>query len=227
MDLYDFFYQELSTVKARTGMLQWDKLNESSTKIEDINQLIDFMIIEIKKPPFDKVNVEVKQRVISRAIVEDKDFIGLNAKFVRKALSTWWEVNGDRVLMAVNYNNHERVELTPEQNAKVNTLLKSYSDRLLSEASNIKLLPRMKSEVAKKEGAEWTSNIERKASKYVNNITPEGYELKKQVQLEAGKFYRNLHEFSKMKQFSIEGIDFLALSEEDAYKIYRKAKRKL
>ena len=51
---------------------------------------------------------EVKQRVISRAIVEDQEFIGLNAKFVQRALAKWWMVNGDRVMEAMNENRVEQ-----------------------------------------------------------------------------------------------------------------------
>lgn len=164
--MYDFFHTEFQSLRAKTGIRQWEQLNEQPDSAKLIHDVIDFMCKECSKPPFDVVRPVVKQRVISRAIVEDDDFIGMNAKFVRRALNAWWKVNGDRVIEAMNEGKViERVELTAEQKRKIDHLANKYVSELL-QGDGPRTVPHMKRETAEKEGAEWTSNIERKAINY-------------------------------------------------------------
>src|SRR5688500_12716663 len=94
-DMFEFFHEEFQTLRAKTGIRQFEQLNEQPDAAKAINDVIEFMCRECEKPPFHVVRPEIKQRVISRAIVEDQEFIGLNAKFVQRALNKWWLVNGD------------------------------------------------------------------------------------------------------------------------------------
>lgn len=160
----EFFKNQLETLHARTGIRQLENLMQNENWKKEVEVLIDFMIEECNRPPFDKVKPEVRQRVIERAIVEDKDFIGLNAKFVRRALNAWWEVNGDRVLMALNEKEasvYDKVQLTPEQNEFVDTMLESYKRRLQAEAAALKPVPKMERKEFERVGAEWKSGIEK------------------------------------------------------------------
>jgi hypothetical protein len=160
----EFFKNQLETLYVRTGFRQLENMMQASTWEKDITELISFMVEECDKPPFNKVPATVKQRVISRAVVEDPEFTGLNAKFVRRALNKWWQDNSDRVLEQLNKKESAPpVELTPEQNEKVNAMLESYKRRLLT-GGGMTVLPRgMDPDKAAKDGAEWKSEIERKA----------------------------------------------------------------
>jgi hypothetical protein len=151
MEMYDFFHGELKTLKARTGYTQWEKLNDSPKAADEINDLIKYMIDECVKPPFDLVKDEVKQRVISRAIVEDGDFIGLNAKFVRKALNAWWNVYGGKIIEARDESKAPvKVDLDPEADARVNVLLQSFQRSIRNGV--FQQVPKITTEEAKQEG---------------------------------------------------------------------------
>lgn len=162
-----FFKNQLETLYHRTGFRQLENMMQSESWEKDVTDLIGFMVEECNKPPFHVVTETVKQRVISRAVVEDQEFTGLNAKFVRRALNKWWQDNGEKILEAVNAKEssvYQKVELTPEQNEKVNAMLESYRRRLLSEPGGMTVLPRgMDPNKAEKDGAEWKSEVERKA----------------------------------------------------------------
>ena len=159
----EFFMSELKTLKARTGLLQWEKYELSPDGKQEAREVVGYMILEVKKPPFDKVKPEVLQRVISRAVIESKDMIALNAKFVRQALNDWWMVNGDRVMMAINQKGpevYQKIELSKDDNEKVDYLLKSYIKTL----KGFKEVPKVPD--YEKKGAEWKSDIERKGISY-------------------------------------------------------------
>lgn len=166
----EFFKNQLETLYTRTGFRQLENMMQRQGSDDggplweqDVRQLINFMVEECEKPPFDSVPTTIKQRVIARAVTEDPEFTGLNAKFVRRALSKWWQDNGDRILEQLNKPKEVPYQpLTPEQHEKVNVMLESYRRRLLSEGS-MSVVPKMKPEEIKKEGAEWKSELERKA----------------------------------------------------------------
>lgn len=221
MELFDFFYNELKTLKARTGFNQWDNLNQSPKAQEEINALIGFMVDECNKPPFDLVkNKKTLQRVIHAAVVGDKDFIGLNAKFVHRTLHTWWNLNGHRVIEERDKKPdevYERVQLTPEQDSYVSTMLKSYERRLLS-----KSVP--KPENIAKEGAEWQSEIEKKAHKYVPLMSKEEIYVRQKLRRAGSEFYKNRQTFN-LKEFTVDGLPIMAESHSDAEEIYKIAEK--
>lgn len=218
----EFFKNQLESLYVRTGFRQLENMMQSPNWQKDISDLIGFMVSECNKPPFHSVTDEVKKRVISRAVVEDQEFTGLNAKFVRRALNAWWKDNGDKILEAINAKEasvYKRVELTPEQNDKVNTMIESYRRRLLS-GDGIKMLPRgMDPDKAEKDGAEWRSEVERKGIVHSNGITPEQYELKKKLQKAASVFYAGRISFD-LKAFRVGDVEFMAENQADAEQIY-------
>ena len=128
-----FFKTQLETLKDRTGLNQFEKLKEENDWKTKANQLIQFMVDECNRAPFDMVRDEVKQRVISQAIVDDQEFTGLNAKFVRRALNAWWLVYGGKVLEARDQLAKEEKKQIPEYSGPpidVDVLVKSYLQRL-------------------------------------------------------------------------------------------------
>jgi hypothetical protein len=158
VDMYDFFYDELKMLRALTGIRQWENLNELPDPKKAINDLIDLMIKETNVEPYDIISPKVKQRVIHDAILNDPEFIGLNAKFVRKALHTFWMLHGENILF--KHNEQKRKDEGPvvlKDPEAVDVLLKSYLNRLRKTA------PPPKIENPQKEGKEWQSELERKA----------------------------------------------------------------
>lgn len=223
--MYDFFYDQLKTLKARTGFNQWDKLQESKDPVSEIDALIKFMIEVCNTPPFNIVRQGVKQRVIARAVVEDQEFIGLNAKFVRKALNAWWNINGDRVLNTVNQKEisvYEPVELTKEQKEKIDVLANTYVARLL-QGDGPKPVPKMKREEFEVVGKEWQSNLERKAVKYKDPHSPEWYDLRDKIRRTASEFYKDKYSFSGMQVWKVGEFEVFAESQSDAEEIIKQA----
>lgn len=99
----DFFKNEIKTVQIKTGIRQLENIMSLPNWESQLEQLINLMVDETSKPPFDLVGIDVKQRVISNAIIEDKDFIGLNPKFVRRAIMTWWNFNKDKYFEKIQH----------------------------------------------------------------------------------------------------------------------------
>lgn len=218
-----FFYQEFESLRAKTGIRQWEQLNELPDAAKVIHDHIEFMCSECCKPPFHVVRDEIKQRVIGRAIVEDGDFIGLNAKFVRKALNAWWLVNGDRVIEAMNQKErsvYDRVELTDEQKQKIDRLANQYVADLLR-GEGPKMVPKLDQAVVEKEGGEWISNIERKATCYPIT-TPEQAKVH---ELHLEWIRRNFDKYTadKLPGWKEEEEWIGSLSESDKTMIYKKA----
>lgn len=135
LDMYDFFHKEFKHLKALTGLNQWERLNDSPNAAAEINEIITALVDETKRDPFKMIKPEVLQRVIHDAMMNDDNFIGLNPKFVRKALNAWWGIYGQKLLEARDQRDKEDfqpVKLTKEQNEKVDSLINSYLQTLRS-----------------------------------------------------------------------------------------------
>lgn len=104
----DFFKAELKTVHLKTGIRQMENIMAQPDWEKQMEQLINLMVDESNKPPFDLIGIDIKQRVIAAAVIEDPKFIGMNPKFVRAALANWWANNKD------NYYQKVLAEKEPE-----------------------------------------------------------------------------------------------------------------
>jgi hypothetical protein len=150
-----FFKEQLETMKDRTGYNQFEKLQQEPNWKEKANQLIQFMVDECNRPPFDMVQDAVKQRVIAQAVVDDGEFTGFNAKFVRRALNAWWQVYGGKLLEARDQMQKEqpsttRADVPPELLAiPVDTLIGDYLQTLRKGFSEV---PKVSEKEAKEEG---------------------------------------------------------------------------
>lgn len=219
-----FFKQELKNLQAKTGIRQLENMMLKEKWQDEANKLIEFMIEECNKPPFNIVATAVKERVISRAIVEDQEFIGLNAKFVRRALNAWWLTNGDRVIEACNAKSsvvYERVELTPEQSAKIDVMAKEYIQQLLSGDTEIKSVPQLTDEEIKREGKEFeATHIVRKATKYSNGFTIEQIAMIEKLDQAKAYFNKGITNFGGYTFYNIEGFQIFARDEKQAQDIY-------
>jgi hypothetical protein len=223
--MFEFFYAEFQHLRAKTGIRQWEQLNEAPDAAKVIHDVIDFMCQECNKPPFDIVRSDVKQRVISRAIVEDGDFIGLNAKFVRKALNAWWLSNGDRMIEAMNQKEaevYQVVDLTDEQKKNIDNIANKYIAQLL-QADGPKVVPQMEKGVAQKEGAEWKSELERKAVSVKYQPPPDEFiQTQDRIRKAGSEFYRGRFDLH-LKIFNVNKHQIFAESMSDAEQIYQTA----
>lgn len=126
-----FFKQQLKTIHLRTGIRQLETLMQKPNWQEEANTLIDLMVSECGKPPFDLVHQTVKERVITDAIITDEDFIGLNQKFVRKALNKFWATYGGKILESMNRKEDSPpIEHTEEQKARIDAYAKEFLENL-------------------------------------------------------------------------------------------------
>lgn len=223
--MYDFFLNEFKSLRAKTGIRQWEALNDLPDAAKEIHVIIDLMCRECAKSPFNIIQEDVKQRVIARAIIEDEHFIGLNAKFVRRALNAYWKDNGDRVLEKMNQKTAEettRVELTQEQTAKIDEMANRYVAELL-QGEGPKAVPQLKPDEIKREGAEWQSNLERKSTGYKPVLTAEQIAIRDKIRRAASEFYKDKYSFSGMQVWKVGEYEVFAESFEDAKEIIKQA----
>jgi hypothetical protein len=222
----EYFKNEFKMLKLRRGILQADKLT-----VDELTLLIGEMVLECKVPPYNEIDKVILQRVISDGVLNDPDFIGFTVSWVRRTLNKWWYLSG--------YKLHEKIirdrETESEQarskqvvdnpHLDVDAMLEGYKRSLLLGAAKMKEVPKMKKEEIKKEGAEWTSGIERKATKYSNGISEAEYQAKLKIQRAASEFYKDKASF-KLKPFEVGGMELMAESEKDAIEIYNLATKK-
>lgn len=223
--MYDFFLNEFKSLRAKTGIRQWEALNDLPDAAKEIHVIIDLMCRECAKSPFNIIQEDVKQRVIARAIIEDEHFIGLNAKFVRRALNAYWKDNGDRVLEKMNQKTAEettRVELTQEQKAKIDEMANRYVAELF-QGDGPKAVPQLKPDEIKREGAEWQSNLERKSTGYKPVLTAEQIAIRDKIRRTASEFYKDKYSFSGMQVWKVGEYEVFAESLADAEEIVRQA----
>jgi hypothetical protein len=130
----DYFKNVLQNLNSITGNRQLENMMAKGPDWKkDVSELLDLLETECNTPPFDKIAPEVKERVISKAILEGDDFIGLNQKFVRRALNAWWQVHGGKILEARDKKPedvYKPVIRTPEENAKIDALINEYRKNL-------------------------------------------------------------------------------------------------
>jgi hypothetical protein len=223
-----FFEKEFQNLKIKTGILQYEKFQTSEGGHDAMNELSRYMVLECKTPPYDQIDKQILQRVISAAVVDDKDFIGFSVKFIRKTLNTWWQLYGWKIMEKMQREKEEQQskQVPPAVDIDVDTMLESYKRRLLLESAKMKEIPKMKADQIQKEGAEWKSTLERKGLTYSNGLTPEYVELKARIQRTATKFYEKRSSYSDLKLFPINDFEIFAASEKDASEIYSLAIKK-
>lgn len=146
-----FFKNELISLKAKTGLNQFENMKLDPNWKEVANKLCDQLAAETIKPPFDRIKVEVIQRVLVDAMMNDKDFIGWNPRWVRIALNTWWSIYGGKLMEAMAKDPDKKPEPYTGPPIDVDVLIDSYVRRL-KEAPMMKRVPYVSPEEAKEEG---------------------------------------------------------------------------
>jgi hypothetical protein len=196
MIMKDFFKKELTTLHLKTGMRQFETLMDKENGIEEIDLLIDLMVQASNYPPFNLIGPDVKQRVIQQAILEDKDFIGLNAKFVVRALNTWWNQNKDR------YYEKHLVQSGQEPQGEIvkGEAMQKYLDEWkvsLGFAENNFSVPKLSPAEIKAEGQERDDTLKAELNKLAPRMDykspdPKWMELNDRIKKVCGKMYAAL-----------------------------------
>lgn len=145
-----YFKNELSALKDKTSLNQFENMKLIPEWKVKANALVKDLVAETIKPPFDRIKPEVIQRVLTDAMMNDKDFIGWNPKWVRIALNTWWGIYGGKI-MEVLSKDEKPVKPYTGPPIDVDVLVKSYISRLKS-APMMRRVPDVSPEEAKEEG---------------------------------------------------------------------------
>src|SRR5688572_20894089 len=81
----EFFLDLLQNLDKLTGLKQYEKLLQTTNPKEEIKTLLDILCRVTDQFPY--IPDEDKKRIISDAVINDQEFIGLNAKIVSKWLN--------------------------------------------------------------------------------------------------------------------------------------------
>lgn len=82
----DYFLNLLQNLDKLAGLRQYEKLMQLPDYKKEINALLD--ILCRVSDQFQYIPDEQKKQIIDDAVIADPEFIGLNAKFIAKALNT-------------------------------------------------------------------------------------------------------------------------------------------
>jgi hypothetical protein len=228
-----FFRKDMEDLKLRTTHLQYERLST-----QELNELIGLMVLEVSKPPFNRVPKIVLQRVIHEAVVDERflgkaiEFTGYSVKWIRQVLNAWWQLYGDKWMQKWQREDEEKAsQLKPVPTTvpqeDVHKTVENYWKRLMAEGHVEKYkVPKMKPEEIKKEGAEWTSDLEHKGSVHRVSLTVEQYVMRECIQQAGSHLYASRERFN-LKPFIVDGYgEVYAESQADAELMYNDAKEK-
>lgn len=86
----DFFKSELKTLKAKTGLNQWENISAMDNPEQEFKILFDSL--ELVCAEFTYIPDNDKKRIVQENIIRDQEFKGLNARIVWK----WLNANKDK-----------------------------------------------------------------------------------------------------------------------------------
>jgi hypothetical protein len=225
----DFFKREFELLEAKTGFKQYEKILDKDTWERDLEEIINLMVAECNRPPFDMVGIDIKMNVIRSAIVEDKEFTGLSARFVHRSLSNWWQFNGGRYLekhmQALPKEEHEPAP--PEVAEKY---LKEWEEKVKAAGSRF-TVPALTPEEIKREGQEkpnlMQEQLDKLAPKTDYRQQPDYVlKVKENIRRICAETYKHLdpHRMPKgFESFRIGEYDIYCESADKAKEIYEKA----
>lgn len=228
--LREFFIKEFDTLQMKTGIRQLENMAKEKTFDEDMNQLIEFMIEECNKPPFDLVGVDIKMSVIREAIVEDKDFIGLNAKFVRRSLGSWWQFNGGRYLEKHMQSLPKEEQPEPAPPEVREKYLKEWEEKVKAAGSRFSM-PALTPEEIKLEGQEKPNLMQEQLDKLAPKASyqsPPDYivKVRERIRKICADTYKHLDPYRMPKGFDsyrVNDYDIFCESHDKAKEIYEQA----
>lgn len=142
----DFFKQELQTLKAKTGLNQYENLSAMPDAAFQLKTLFD--AIEYVCSQFAYIPDEDKKAIVLEGIITDQEFNQLNARTVYK----WLNAKKDRYFKEMAHMPTEPVA-EPLKGKEMEDMLKYWESELMGTTNNFNV-PELSPDEIKKEGQE-------------------------------------------------------------------------
>jgi len=207
----EFFKSELQTLKAKTGLNQYETFSNMPDAANQITILIDSMVLVCKE--FEYIPDTDKQKIIQKMIIQDQEFTALNSRVVWKWLNmhkeAYWAKSQEKV------QEPEQVgPLTPETEKMISEYLAKLATGF-EPKKRAGFAQRVKEEMEKIQA----EDEQRVAG---NNYKPDDNlvliaEKKAQAARSRGLDKLGLHE---LKSFIVDGKTIVARDKEEAQEMY-------
>lgn len=134
-----------------SGIDQAGKLSD-----KQVTELLDALEDECNRKDWEKIKPEVKQRIIEEAVKTEKEFYGLNVKFIRYVFNKHWGVHGGKILEmeARQKDSIEIVERSEEELRRIDIIANGYLEKIKNGGFNVREVPQLSHEEIVSEGQE-------------------------------------------------------------------------
>lgn len=214
----EFFKQELKTLKAKTGLNQYETFSAMTDHdgknigAEQITVLINAMAYTCDN--FPEIPDDHKQEYIRAAMIrKDHDFTGLYATWVYAVLNA---VRGKYFKQEAHQKKesiYDKILLTDEQRKEVDALLDNYKNEI---AQGFSKVPKLTPDEIKEEGQERPKKVVHQGP------TKEEIEMQDKIRSCAAARYQGA-DFSKFQTYIVEGYKIFCASQEHAHEIFIEA----
>ncbi len=123
----DFFKSELQTLKAKTGLNQYETFSNMPDAQRQITILLDSMVLACNEFPY--IPDDDKKRIIQEQIVRDQDFTALNSRTIWK----WLNANKDIYWAKANAKEKDEPIVFEPLSEKTIQLIENFKKELQSE----------------------------------------------------------------------------------------------
>lgn len=218
----EFFKQELNSLKAKTGLNQYENFSAmkdaagNSIAAEQIKLLIDSMVTVCST--FNYIPDEHKKAIIATGIVTDPDFTGLNARIVFKWLQAKNSLYFKQEAHQKETSVYDKIQLTEDQRLEVDKLLEDYKKEIVGGFNQV---PKLTPQQIQEEGQE------RPVYKQYQGPSKEFLEMQARIRSIGGARYKdriNIERGLKLTVYYVDGYSVLCESQEVAQEIYIEAK---
>jgi len=143
-----FLQSLMPKLYAYSGIDQGGKLTA-----KQVTELIDALVEECNRKEWEKIKPEVKERIIEEAVKTEKEFYGLNVKFLRYVFHKHWGVHGGKILEseAKERDGIQIIERTPEELARIDVIANGYLQQIKN-GFNVREVPKLTPKEIEEEG---------------------------------------------------------------------------
>lgn len=145
-----FLQSLLSKLYVYSGIDQAGKLSD-----KQITELLDGLEDECNRKDWEKIKPEVKKRIIEEAVKTEKEFYGLNVKFLRYIFNKHWSIHGGKILEQESHQKTvDLIERTPEELKRIDIIANGYLEQIKNGAFNVREVPKLSPKEIEEEGQE-------------------------------------------------------------------------
>lgn len=207
----DFFKQELKTLKAKTGLNQYETFSSMPDAEVQLKALLDGMVSVCSG--FNYIPDDHKKEIIKAAIITDPDFTGLYARVVFKWLQAKNNLYFKEEAHQKEKSVYDKVQLTEDQRTEVDKLLDDYKQEIIGGFGRV---PELTTDEIENEGQERPKKIE------VHKPDQEFLKMMALIRKTAYAKYIGT-DYSKFRNYIVEGYKIFCASQSDAHEIYIEA----